>query len=30
MSQRAILEATFLVLTALARGSQHGYGIITT
>lgn len=22
-------EATFLVLTALASGSQHGYGIIT-
>lgn len=22
-------EATFLVLTALAAGSQHGYGIIT-
>ncbi len=22
-------EATFLILTALAVGSQHGYGIIT-
>jgi DNA-binding PadR family transcriptional regulator len=22
-------EATFLILTALANGSQHGYGIIT-
>ena len=22
-------EATFLILTALAHGSQHGYGIIT-
>jgi DNA-binding PadR family transcriptional regulator len=22
-------EATFLILTALADGSQHGYGIIT-
>ena len=22
-------EATFLILTALATGSQHGYGIIT-
>jgi DNA-binding PadR family transcriptional regulator len=22
-------EATFLILTALAAGSQHGYGIIT-
>jgi DNA-binding PadR family transcriptional regulator len=22
-------EATFLILTALAQGSQHGYGIIT-
>jgi DNA-binding PadR family transcriptional regulator len=22
-------EATFLILTALAEGSQHGYGIIT-
>ena len=23
-------EATFLILTALADGSQHGYGIIAT
>jgi hypothetical protein len=22
-------EATFMILTALAAGSQHGYGIIT-
>jgi DNA-binding PadR family transcriptional regulator len=29
MTQRAMQEATFLVLTALAAGSQHGYGIIT-
>jgi DNA-binding PadR family transcriptional regulator len=29
MSQRAVHEATFLILTALASGSQHGYGIIT-
>jgi len=27
--QRAMQEATFLILTALAAGSQHGYGIIT-
>jgi DNA-binding PadR family transcriptional regulator len=26
---RAMQEATFLILTALASGSQHGYGIIT-
>ena len=26
---RAMQEATFLILTALADGSQHGYGIIT-
>ena len=26
---RAMQEATFLILTALAGGSQHGYGIIT-
>jgi DNA-binding PadR family transcriptional regulator len=26
---RAMQEATFLILTALAAGSQHGYGIIT-
>jgi DNA-binding PadR family transcriptional regulator len=29
MSERAMQEATFLILTALAAGSQHGYGIIT-
>ena len=29
MSVRAMQEATFLILTALADASQHGYGIIT-
>ena len=29
MTIRAMQEATFLILTALAAGSQHGYGIIT-
>src|ERR1035438_5308068 len=29
MAKRAMQEATFLILTALAAGSQHGYGIIT-
>jgi DNA-binding PadR family transcriptional regulator len=29
MAERAMQEATFLILTALANGSQHGYGIIT-
>ncbi|HEX3510090.1 MAG TPA: helix-turn-helix transcriptional regulator [Solirubrobacteraceae bacterium] len=29
MSKRGMQEATFLILTALAGGSQHGYGIIT-
>jgi DNA-binding PadR family transcriptional regulator len=29
MSTRAMQEATFLILTALADSSQHGYGIIT-
>jgi DNA-binding PadR family transcriptional regulator len=29
MSKRTMQEATFLILTALAGGSQHGYGIIT-
>ena len=29
MSRRAFQETTFLILTALAAGSQHGYGIIT-
>jgi DNA-binding PadR family transcriptional regulator len=28
MSIRPMQEATFLILTALADGSQHGYGII--
>jgi DNA-binding PadR family transcriptional regulator len=28
MSGRAMQEATYLILTALAAGSQHGYGII--
>jgi DNA-binding PadR family transcriptional regulator len=29
MTKRTMQEATFLILTALAAGSQHGYGIIT-
>jgi DNA-binding PadR family transcriptional regulator len=29
MAKRAMQEATFMILTALAAGSQHGYGIIT-
>jgi DNA-binding PadR family transcriptional regulator len=29
MTNRAMQEATFLILTALAAESQHGYGIIT-
>jgi DNA-binding PadR family transcriptional regulator len=29
MAKRTMQEATFLVLTALAAGSQHGYGIIS-
>src|SRR6202161_3732991 len=28
MAERAMQEATFLILTALADSSQHGYGII--
>jgi DNA-binding PadR family transcriptional regulator len=28
MSKRAMQEATVLILTALAAGSQHGYGIL--
>jgi DNA-binding PadR family transcriptional regulator len=28
MSKRAMQETTFLILTALAWGPQHGYGII--
>ena len=27
--KRSMQEASFLILTALAGGSQHGYGIIT-
>jgi PadR family transcriptional regulator len=29
MARRTMQEATFMILTALAAGSQHGYGIIT-
>jgi DNA-binding PadR family transcriptional regulator len=29
MSKRTMQEATFLILTSLASGSQHGYGIIS-
>ena len=29
MTARAMQEATFLILTALANGSQHGYAIIS-
>ena len=29
MNIRPMQEATFLILTALAAGSQHGYGIIS-
>lgn len=29
MRKRATQDVTFLILTALASGSQHGYGIIT-
>src|SRR5215471_2795567 len=28
MTRRPMQEATFLILTALAAGSQHGYGIV--
>lgn len=28
MNRRAMQESSFLILTALAAGSQHGYGII--
>jgi DNA-binding PadR family transcriptional regulator len=28
MTKRAMQETTFLILTALAEGTQHGYGII--
>ncbi|MFC4911810.1 PadR family transcriptional regulator [Actinomadura gamaensis] len=29
MTTRAMQEPTFLILTALAEGPQHGYGIMT-
>ena len=29
MNERPLQEPTFLLLTALAEGPQHGYGIIT-
>ena len=29
MTNQAMQEPTFLILTALAAGSQHGYGIMT-
>jgi DNA-binding PadR family transcriptional regulator len=29
MTKRTMQEASFLILTALASGSQHGYAIIT-
>src|SRR6202042_1892228 len=29
MQRRTMQEASFLILTALAGGSQHGYGIVT-
>jgi DNA-binding PadR family transcriptional regulator len=29
MSKQVIQEPTFLILTALAAGAQHGYGIMT-
>jgi DNA-binding PadR family transcriptional regulator len=29
MTDRPLQEATFLILTALAAGPQHGYGIMT-
>jgi DNA-binding PadR family transcriptional regulator len=29
MSDRPLQEPTFLILTALAQGPQHGYGIMT-
>jgi DNA-binding PadR family transcriptional regulator len=29
MSKQAMQEPTFLILTALADGTQHGYGIMT-
>ncbi|MER7208794.1 helix-turn-helix transcriptional regulator [Streptosporangium sp. NPDC020072] len=29
MNQRSMQEPTFLILTALAAGPQHGYGVIS-
>jgi DNA-binding PadR family transcriptional regulator len=29
MSKQSLQEPTFLILTALAAGAQHGYGIMT-
>lgn len=29
MKERALQEPTFLILTALAAGPQHGYGVMT-
>ncbi|MGV9774560.1 PadR family transcriptional regulator [Streptosporangium sp. NPDC003464] len=29
MNERSMQEPTFLILTALAAGPQHGYGVIT-
>ncbi len=29
MSKQALQEPTFLILTSLAAGTQHGYGIMT-
>jgi len=29
MSKQAIQEPTFLIMTALAAGAQHGYGVMT-
>jgi DNA-binding PadR family transcriptional regulator len=29
VSERSLQEPTFLILTALAAGAQHGYGIMT-
>jgi DNA-binding PadR family transcriptional regulator len=29
MSEKSLQEPTFLILTALAAGAQHGYGIMT-
>jgi DNA-binding PadR family transcriptional regulator len=29
MKERSLQEPTFLILTALAAGAQHGYGIMT-